>query len=318
MKSISSRGGASPAPKLRTVSLPPRPIADRQLLLAAKRRRERHGLRRLAESRGWIGGFRAPHRDVTLTASDGVRLAASWLPGPDADGPAVVLVHGFAAHRRKPSYAFLADHLAATTNVLSLDLRGHGRSQGRSRLGEAEWRDVQAAVDAVRDRGHQRIVAVGMSLGATAVCHAMARGLEVGGAVLISGSARHWDLALPAMRSLDSLWRSPVKRGLWQAIAGFRMDPPDDIPSYPDPVDLLAGQRTPLLIVHGADDGYFGADHPHALVQATSGPATLWDEPAGFGHAEDGFTPGFCARLAGAVQHVVTHRLFPSAAHAQR
>lgn len=286
---------------------------DRQLVLAAKLRAQRSDLRRLAETRAWLGGHRAPHRRVDLTTDDGVRIAASWLPGPRARGPGVVLVHGFAASRRKPAYALLADHLAGTVDVLSLDLRGHGQSGGRCRLGADEWRDVAAGVAALRDRGTRDVVVVGVSLGATATCHALARGLDVAGVVLISGSARHHDLDLPGMRTLDGLWRHPVKRRVWQLLAGFRMDDPATIPPYPDPVDLLGGTSTPVLVVHGPDDDYFSLDHATALRDAAGGSATLWEEAPGFGHAEDGITPALCARLAAAVTTVVTDRSFDRA-----
>ncbi|CAN5459303.1 alpha/beta fold hydrolase [soil metagenome] len=266
----------------------------------------------MLETRTIIGGHRAPHRLVALRTEDGVRLAASWLPGPRAEVPAVVLVHGFAANRRKPAYAMLADHLAGTLHVLSIDLRGHGRSGGRCRLGEAEWRDVHAAVSALRARGHRRIIVIGVSLGATAAVHALERGLEVEGAVLISASARHGGLSRPGMQDLDALWRSPITRCLWQAVAGFRMDPIESIPASPDPVALLAGTTTPLLLIHGTDDAYFGLEHAEDLRDAASGHVRLWVEAPGFGHAEDGITPSLCARVAAAVVQCGASGTFPT------
>lgn len=288
-----------------------RPTVDRQLVLAVKRRGDRSTVDRLAEVRGWVGGHRAPHRTVTLRTADGLRLAASWLPGPSADAPTVVLAHGFAAHRRKPAYAFMADHLAGSCNVLSLDLRGHGQSQGRCELGSAEWQDVQAAVEALRRRGHDRVVGLGLSLGGTSIAHALARGVEMDGAVLVSSSARHWDLTLPGMADLHRLVHSRPKRLAWQALARFRVRPPGEIPTYPDPVELVATTQVPLLVVHGADDAYFGAEHAHQLVAAAGGPAVLWEEPAGFGHAEDGVTPAWCQRISQAVAEVTRTGRFP-------
>lgn len=285
--------------------------ADRQLVLAAKLRARRTTLQRLAEVRGWVGGFRAPHRDVSLTSADGVRLAASWLPGPSRRAPALVLVHGFAAHRRKPAYALLADHLAATCNVLAVDLRGHGGSGGVSTLGSVDHLDVVAAVEAMRDRCDGPVVPIGVSLGAATVGHALARGLVVDGAVLVSVSARHWDSDLPALRTLHDLLHHPVKRRLWQALAGFRVHPPARIERYADPEDLVGGVSVPLLVVHGEDDGYYGPDHAEALVARAAGPAVLWREPAGFGHAEDGITPAFAGRLADAVAHLARTGTFP-------
>jgi pimeloyl-ACP methyl ester carboxylesterase len=302
----------APRPSLRRVPPTPRTQADRQLVLAGKLREQRTVWRRLAETRGWVGGHRAPHRDVVLRTDDGVALTASWLPGPSAEGPAVLLVHGFAAHRRKPAYAFAADHLAGTVDVLALDLRGHGASEGRCALGAEEWRDVAAGVAALRRRGVRQVVVVGVSLGALATCHALAREVEVEGAVLISGSARHGDLALPGMQTLDALWRSPVRRRLWQLAAGFRMHAIETIDPYPHPAELLEGSTTPLLVVHAPDDAYVGMDHARELVVAAAGPAVLWEEPDGFGHAEDGLTPAFLARLARAVAHLGETGAFPA------
>lgn len=284
---------------------------DRQLTLATKRRAERTALHRLAEVRGWTGGFRAPHRTVGLTTDDGVELAASWLPGPSKEAPAVVVLHGFAAHRRKPAYAALADHLAARANVLAVDLRGHGQSQGACQLGAEEWRDVHAAVDTLRGRGHDRVVVVGLSMGGTATAHALARGLEVDGAALISSSARHWDLSRPGITMLHDLVHAPVKRRVWQAVAGFKMVPPDQIAHYPDPVELVAQTSVPLLIVHAPDDDYFAVSHAEALHAAAGGSATLWIEPPGFGHAEQGITPAFTHRLADAIATLTRTGAFP-------
>lgn len=278
---------------------------DRQLVLASKLREERTNLRRLAETRGWVGGFRAPHRDLVLETDDGETLAASWLPGPAAD-TAVLLVHGFGAHRAKPAYALLADHLASSVNVLALDLRGHGDSTGRSTLGAEEWRDVAAGVTALRHRGQRTVIAVGLSLGATSVCHALAQRVELDGVVLISGSARHWDLTKPGMRTLHDLWTSTVKRWAWERVGRFRMVAPDQITPYPDPVELLAGVTAPTMVVHGEDDAYFSMEHAELLASAAAGPVELWREPAGFGHAEDGITPAFAARLTHAVTRMAT------------
>ena len=94
-------------------------------------------VRAFLETRGVVGGHHAPHAEVRLLAADGTDLAATWLPGPHADAPAVVLAHGFAAHRRKPAYARLADGLADHAHVLALDLRGHGHSRGHTTLGRS-------------------------------------------------------------------------------------------------------------------------------------------------------------------------------------
>lgn len=280
--------------------------------LGAQQRAGRSMLRRWLETRGLLGDLRAPHRDVRLVTRDGVRLAASLLPGPDPAAPAVVLGHGFAAHRRKPAYALLADVLAGSLHVLTIDHRGHGESSGRSTLGDLERFDVAAAVQALRRNGHDHVILIGFSMGATSVIHALGDGLEVEGAIVVSAPARVHATQTDAMAGLDDMWRTWWKRIPFQAVAGIRMVGPDGFGPMDHPRDLIARSEVPLLVVHGEDDHFFGLHHAEELVSSAAGPAELWCEPAGFGHAEDGITPDLASRFASSVRVLLSEGRFPS------
>lgn len=279
--------------------------------LAAHRRDERGNLRRLLEVRGWVGGFRAPHRDVRLTADDGTRLVASWLPGPRRGAPAIVLAHGFAAHRRKPAYALLADQLAGFAHVLTVDLRGHGSSDGWCTLGDREVHDVSAAVRAVRQAGHERVAAVGLSMGGTSVLHAAAEGTPIDAVVSVSAPAELGAVETDAMAGLDDLWRTPWKRLGFRVVSGVRLIAPERWRSFPHPRQLVGRIDAPLLVVHGEDDHFFDIGHAEKLHASAAGPATLWREPPGFGHAEEGIVPGFARALGQAVLGALDTGRFP-------
>lgn len=281
-----------------------------QAALASRMRRERTTVRRLLEVRGIVGGHHAPNRPVRIRTDDGLVLAGSWLPGPHLDAPVVVLAHGFAASRRKPAYAFLADVLAGHVHVLSIDLRGHGDSPGECTFGDAERHDVTAAVRAVRDAGHRQVVAVGLSMGGTAVLHAVAEGAEVEAVVAISTPAWLGRVDAPGAHQVNVLWTTPWKRLAFRWLAGVRLVPPGRWIPFAHPRDLAAKIQTPLLVVHGDDDTYFPLDDASELAAAAGGPSTLWIEH-GFGHAEDGVTPAFAHRLGMAVHHVLEHGRFP-------
>ncbi|HEX9765523.1 MAG TPA: alpha/beta fold hydrolase [Nitriliruptorales bacterium] len=273
----------------------------------------RHALRRLAEVRGFIGDFQVPHRDIELVTTDGVRLDATVLHGPDrTDTPAVVLAHGFAAHRRKPSYAYLADTLSRVAHVLTLDLRGHGRSGGTSTLGHDEAYDIAAAVRWLRGEGHDRVVAVGVSMGGTSVAHAVGAGhAGVDAAVLVSAPGwLHDEPRTVPMAQLHAWWTVAWRRRLMQAATRARVVAPADWTRPPHPVDSVAQLDVPLLVVHGQDDPYFPVSEAEAIA-ASAPQGVLWLEPPGFGHAEDGFTPGFALALGRAVQIVADEQRFP-------
>lgn len=280
--------------------------------------RRRGALRRLLDVWGFVPGFSVPCSDVEFRTRDGVRLAGSYLPGPaeTPDGPAVLLLHGFGAHRRKPAYAFLAERLSRHVAVLTVDLRGHGDSGGWSTLGLAETLDAAAATAWLRRRGHRWVGMVGVSMGATAALRCA--GAAVPGAydALCSISAvAQWGLRdTPAMRQLTKAMTVAAYRRAYRAVLGVRIatagwpdtSPASDPRYWPlQPVEAVAAlSGTPLLIVHGLDDHYFGPDQALALARAGGGDATVWLEPAGFGHAEDGLTPGFVERLCLAVDTV--------------
>ena len=282
-------------------------------------------LRRLLDVWGFVPGFDVPFCDVSFRTRDGVRLTASYLPGPadPAATPAVIVLHGFGSHRRKPAYAFLAERLSRSAAVLTVDLRGHGQSGGWSTLGLAETLEATAAAAWLRNAGHPWVGIVGISMGATAALRAA--GTATAGTYdavcTISAVARWGQRDTPAMRQLTKAVTIAAYRQIYRTALGVRIAPsawPDTSPSsdprhWPlQPVEAAERiARTPLLIVHGVDDHYFGPDEAVALQVAAGPAAQLWLEPAGFGHAEDGLTPAFVERLCRAVDTVVTTGAWP-------
>jgi pimeloyl-ACP methyl ester carboxylesterase len=287
----------------------PRPPADHPT--------DRGPIRRYLETVGVVGGHRRPHVEVGLVADDGVRLTGAFLPGPVAGAPAVVLLHGFGAQARKPSYARLADVLSGWVHVLALDLRGHGRSGGATTLGDREALDADAGVAWLRDRGHRWVGLVGASMGGTAALHAAATGADVDAVVAISAPARFRDEPeSQAMRDLQAHWESTLSRAVMRMFLGIRVVPPRDWNAPPPPFELAAKIDVPLLVVHGVDDLYFPPSDAEEIADAAP-HAQLWIEPEGFGHAEDGFTPSFCRRLGAAVVAAATDGGFPDRGGAQ-
>ncbi|MGR6967761.1 alpha/beta hydrolase [Geodermatophilus sp. URMC 61] len=109
-------------------------------------------------------------RDVVLETSDGLRLGAWFLPGRDAEAPAVLVANGNGGHRglRAPLAAALARRGLA---VLLFDYRGYGGNPG-SPSEERLARDVRAArAHLVEEAGvsPDRLLYLGESLGAGVV-----------------------------------------------------------------------------------------------------------------------------------------------------
>jgi uncharacterized protein len=278
----------------------------------ARRSRRRGPVRRFAETRGLVGGHRVPHVVTRIRARDGTGLGASYLPGPVGAPTAVLLLHGFGANRRKPAYAALADGLAGVAPVLALDLRGHGSSGGASTFGDREEADVHAGAAWLRGFGHERLVVVGLSMGATAAIHALWRGTPATALVAISAPARFRDPApVGPLQRLETLWHSDLQRVLLRAGLGVSLAGPGEWRSPPDPERMVAGITQPLLLVHGQDDAYFPIEDADRLAARHAGTSTVWRESPGFGHAEDGLTPAFIDRLGYAVVEVARTGRYP-------
>src|SRR5918992_294506 len=101
-------------------------------------------------------------RRQVIFAADGVRIDAGHFDGDR--GRCVVLAHGFTGAWRQPTTRRIATLLSRYGGVLAIDFRGHGRSGGRSTVGDHEVLDIEAAVRQARKLGYARVAVVGFSM----------------------------------------------------------------------------------------------------------------------------------------------------------
>ncbi|MFJ1594740.1 alpha/beta hydrolase [Kitasatospora albolonga] len=280
-------------------------------------------------------------RFATLLTDDGVPVEAVYEPctagsgagtEPAAEVPVIVVAHGFTGSVDRPAVRRAARVFSQRAAVITFSFRGHGRSGGRSTVGDREVLDLAAAVTWARTLGHSRVVTVGFSMGGSvALRHGAlytggsegdseARGASVrvpvrerraeersgahSGAladavVSVSSPARWYYRGTAPMRRLHWVVTRPSGRlvgryGLRTRIATEDWDP---VPLSPvAAVPLIA--PAPLLLVHGDRDPYFPLDHPRMLAGAAGpGGAELWLE-RGMGHAENAADEALLSRIA--------------------
>ncbi|MFC7218683.1 alpha/beta hydrolase [Streptomyces polyrhachis] len=241
---------------------------------------------------------------TTLLAEDGTAIEAVYVPGP-VGVPAIVVAHGFTGSVDRPAVRRAVEVFGRYAPVVAFSFRGHGRSGGRSTVGDLEVQDLAAAVAWARRLGHGRVVTVGFSMGGSVVVrHAALHRGDGGGrtgahadaVVAVSAPARWYYRGTAPMRRLHWAVELPVGRvvsrvALRTRIAARRWDP---VPLSPVAAAPLI--TAPLLIVHGDRDAYFPLDHPRSLAAAAPG-AELWVE-AGFGHAENAAPEALLERVA--------------------
>ncbi|MCI0386155.1 alpha/beta hydrolase [Streptomyces sp. CNQ085] len=296
---------------------------------------------------GGDAGRRTPSHTLPrarLRTEDGVGIDACYQPREggfgDRDGgarraagrvPAIVVAHGFTGSLERPAVRRVSQAFARHAGVITFSFRGHGRSGGRSTVGDREVLDLAAAVRWARSLGHSAVVTAGFSMGGSVVlrhaalhrpeaagtgrgtgegggdgpgdtAHRMHRGrtdAHTDAVVAVSAPARWYYRGTPAMRRVHWAIQHPAGRlvsryGLRTRIHHRDWDP---VPLSPvEAVPLIA--PTPLLVVHGDRDTYFPLDHPYSLAEAAD-PASseLWIE-RGFGHAENAAPPELLERIA--------------------
>ncbi|MFE5241161.1 MULTISPECIES: alpha/beta hydrolase [unclassified Streptomyces] len=278
-------------------------------------------------------------RRTTLLTGDGVRIEAVYTPctaGSGAAGgsapatTAVVLAHGFTGSVDRPAVLRAAEVFAQRAAVITFSFRGHGKSGGRSTVGDREVLDLAAAVAWARSLGHRRIVTVGFSMGGSVVLRhaALYTAPEAGGSVAeeseapgadrvgrrteahegragahtdavvaVSAPARWYYRGTAPMRRLHWVVTRPLGRIVGRLGFRTRIHREDWNPVPLSPVEAVPLITAPLLIVHGDRDPYFPVDHPRMLAAAAGGRADLWLEH-GMGHAENAADGKLLTRIA--------------------
>jgi uncharacterized protein len=218
--------------------------------------------------------------DVTLHTSDGLKLAAWYVP--PTNRAVIIVVHGIGGNRSGdlPTGSRLASR---GYGLLLLDLRAHGDSEGiTTSLGPHEVKDVAAAVEFLRGRAEvdpERIGIYGASLGAAVAVLAGAELPQLKAVVTASGfSSLDW-LVREQFNALESVpqWLAPLI--VWIGALQAGVDPDQIAPVK----EIARISPRPVLIIHGDEDHVFRVENAYLLAEAAKDPKQLWIMP-GVGH----------------------------------
>ncbi|HSB71734.1 MAG TPA: alpha/beta fold hydrolase [Candidatus Methylomirabilis sp.] len=225
-----------------------------------------------------LGGGTSPDVLTELLearTSDGVRLSgALWTPArPDWRRPALLLVHGYAGNFYE-AWPPLARPLAARGfPVLALNMRDHDRTPQTSRF-EDNRLDIEAGIRTLAERGADRVVLVGQSLGTNRVLFYQAETQDprVRDVILMAppGNLLEWNIrssgrerALAVLAEAEQRVREgkgdevmqvdlgPLGTALYSARHILSLRGPE---TRSDPFQNIARVRAPILILHGTAD----------------------------------------------------------------
>lgn len=203
--------------------------------------------------------------DVGFLGRDGERLSGWWMEG-ERGRPAFVLVHGLFRDRREVlERACRLNQLGF--GALLFDLRRHGASGGEKvSLGYRERLDVLAAIRFAAVRGSERIVPLGVSMGAVATLEAVGEmGPEV---VCIIADSPFLSLEETVARHVKLFFGLPsfpfVNFFVWNfsRINGFRASQLDLQKS------LAETPPVPVLLIYGTEDRRMPGETAEAVLKS--------------------------------------------------
>jgi|1186.fasta_scaffold56476_2 hypothetical protein len=210
-------------------------------------------------------------QDVTLTTSDGLRLAGTYVPS--RNGAAVVAFPG-----RKGPQAPARMLIRHGYGVLILDRRGEGHSDGDpNAFGWNGTRDIAAAVDFLqgrRDVESGRIGGIGLSVGGELMLEAAAKDERLQAVVADGAGSRsvREEAEMPGRRTLSL--ENEIQVVLTAGVSLFSGHAPP--PNIRDVVGRIAPRHVFLI---EAGKGVDSEALNPAFYAAAGEPKTLWEIP---------------------------------------
>lgn len=197
-----------------------------------------------------------PYEDVFITSFDGLRLHAKFYAASERKAPVQIMFHGYKSSAERDFCGGLREGIDGGFNVLLVDQRAHGESEGKyltfgvnERFDCLSW----ASYAAERFGNDVKIYLYGISMGAATVLMASALPLpkSVSGIVADCGYTSPKDIIFSVLRD-HHVPAAPV-----YAVAriGAKLFCGFDLDSASAP-EALSHSRIPVLFIHGDDDRF--------------------------------------------------------------
>lgn len=211
----------------------------------------------------------------TLRAADGTVLNAWFLPAQAKDGSeakaTVLFLHGN-AENISTHFHNIKWMPAVGFNVLALDYRGYGASQGTPSLAGAQM-DIDAAMRHLLTRkgvDPKRIIIFGQSLGgALAIYYASHTTYRASIRAVVIDSALYDYRQIAQEKLSTSLITWPFQWLPWLVINN----------AYSPAASVATLSPLPLLLVHGGKDVVIPQHHSRQLFEQAREPKELWIVP---------------------------------------
>lgn len=232
----------------------------------------------------WVKKARSlPHEDITIKSRDGLTLFARYYECKKG-APLEILHHGYRGDSERDLSGGIERCFSLERNVLLVDLRAHGRSEGRvisfginERHDTLEW--VKYAVE--RFGESTKIILTGVSMGAATVMLAAAEELppNVVSVLADCGYSSAEEIIKKVIRDLhlpSSLFYPFVKLGA-RILGGFNLE-------ETSPLEAMKKCKIPVIFIHGDRDDFVPHEMSASLFEVCSSEKKRFVTVEGAGH----------------------------------
>lgn len=212
---------------------------------------------------------------LALTSQDGTTLSGWWTRKSDAK-QTVIFLHTLGGNR-VDLLEFAEPIWRAGFNVVLLDLRSHGMSEGKYfTYGFHEWQDITAAIDGVTTKQpNQTFAVLGVSAGGTVAISAAARDERIRKVVTVGTFADLGETIEAQTKGLpEGLRRRAIGRS--EELANFKV-------AETSAKGWISQVKVPVMIAHGETDSYIPISNGEQLFAAAREPK-LFFKIAGANH----------------------------------
>jgi len=249
------------------------------------------------------GQYGIDYQPIEMLAADGTSLFAWFLPARGEARATVLYLHGN-AENISTHFANVAWMPAAGFNVLAMDYRGYGGSEGQPSLAGLQL-DIDAGMRTLlerRDVDPSRIILFGQSLGGALAIYYAAHGEHRGRLRAIIADSAFSDYRLVAREKLAGFFMT----WMFQWLPDFMIDN-----RYAPIAAVASVSPVPLLLIHGKADRIVPAHHSERLLEQAMGPKELWLVPEA-GHIQALRSKEMRAKLAAFMRQHVTGQVVAS------
>lgn len=224
----------------------------------------------------------APCEFVQTRSFDGTRLSGRYYHHADG-APVMILFHGYRSMALRDCAGGYILGKKAGFNVLAVDQRAHGRSEGRViSFGIRERKDCLSWIQYINERfgTDAPVVISGLSMGAATVLMAADLDLPENVACIMADCPYSSPAGIIRKVSEDRKYPSalamPFIRLSARLFGRFRLD-------ESSAVESVHSAKIPLLIMHGESDDFVPCEMSRIIAKNAGGPCQLHTFP-GAGH----------------------------------